>query len=197
MNARIPSAHIEWYHVVHAHVHVVHVHDPSGHLYPSPSIPVITNLKHACSPDPIPARHVTRATFARGSFRAGRAPGMLDSSLPCASLIGHLAPRPTPCHGRSRPLVIVAGDGKTGTSTFAWAAQELGLATAHWREMLCPHGMSSSECNRCKQKWLTTRNSWWKLKPDEVRTVLRFSNPCALRIISVLYMPRAASVAIL
>ncbi len=94
----------------------------------------------------------------------------MNTSLPCPSLIAQLAPHShRACH-RSRPLVIMAGDGKTGTTTYAWAAQELGLYTAHWIEMLCPHPSNRGECSRRKDSWMSFRRRVSGLQPDAYAT---------------------------
>jgi hypothetical protein len=62
----------------------------------------------------------------------------------------------------------MAGDGKTGTSTYAWAAQELGLATGHWEQFLCPNVMGIAECTRRERAWLSFRSAVWGLKPSEL-----------------------------
>jgi hypothetical protein len=64
----------------------------------------------------------------------------------------------------------MAGDGKTGTSTYAWAARELGLATGHWDEFLCPDSMGIAECTRREHAWTSFRRAIWALKPSELAT---------------------------
>jgi hypothetical protein len=95
-------------------------------------------------------------------------PYLPNTSLPCATLLDQLTPPKSTCPGRTRPLLIMAGDGKTGTSTYAWAAQELGLATGHWNEFLCPNAMGIAECTRRERAWLSFRSAVWGLKPSEL-----------------------------
>ena len=108
---------------------------------------------------------------AKDSVDAARTPlppPLPNTSLPCATLLDQLTPPKSTCPGRTRPLLIMAGDGKTGTSTYAWAAQELGLATGHWDDFLCPNAMGIAECTRRERAWLSFRSAVWGLKPSEL-----------------------------
>ena len=124
---------------------------PSLSPFPLPSLPPPSSPPPAPGLPPLPPR-------------------LPNTSLPCATLLDQLTPPKSTCPGRTRPLLIMAGDGKTGTSTYAWAARELGLATGHWDEFLCPDSMGIAECTRREHAWTSFRRAIWALKPSELAT---------------------------
>ena len=84
---------------------------------------------------------------------ASNASAVVDARQPCADALGYLRPTGGPaCPRRARPLVLVAGEGNTGTSTIAWALAQFGLVTAHWRDVLCPETMAGDECAERKSR---------------------------------------------
>ena len=55
----------------------------------------------------------------------------------CGGLFRYAPPR-SACTGRKAPLVIMAGEGKTGTSSITIALVELGFSVGHFYDHLCP-----------------------------------------------------------
>jgi hypothetical protein len=101
-------------------------------------------------------------------------PTMLAAGATWLRYLAPLAAGATPgassCAGRRRPLVLLAGQGATGTGTYAWAVQQLGLAVGHWDEFLCPDSMGIAECTRREHAWTSFRRAIWALKPSELAT---------------------------
>ena len=97
---------------------------------------------------------------------ASNASAVVDARQPCADALGYLRPTGGPaCPRRARPLVLVAGEGNTGTSTIAWALAQFGLVTAHWRDVLCPETMAGDECAKRKRRWERARHAMETARP--------------------------------
>ena len=60
----------------------------------------------------------------------------------CRTFVSRYAPLPSrKCPERKRPLFIVAGDGKTGTTSVTYALAMLGLRVSHWEDIFeCKDG---------------------------------------------------------
>jgi hypothetical protein len=74
----------------------------------------------------------------------------------CAGALAQYAPPLSHCPNRpSGPLVIMAGQGKTGTSSLASVLRSFGYTVGHWQTHLCPNKatLSTSRCDRSSLAW--------------------------------------------